>query len=278
MTIKEIIMEKDPAMGAASRMAELVDGGCDYDDIAEKLAQAYAEWCGLEEPNDEVYEVANELLNKELEGYEMTLAQVLASEEMIAQVKVQMIGRWDGLVKSGEIALGEMIESLDNQVHGGCQGWDASTEEYEGLAEENGWEIEGAFDTDEHVDKWLEIVQDTAREWLRRPLNAWGAYMLCNGFPYESLNERAIMEFARNEVFCGMNGVNTGEITKEMTNWVLLCSMKGMVLDNLREHAHGAWKNGDITTSDNMNALADKLESGNAEGRDWLEAVDYCRM
>lgn len=65
------IAQKDPSHTVASRMAELVAGGCDRDEIAERLAQTYEEW-GCDE--DEAHKLANEHLAEEL-GENRTQAQ-----------------------------------------------------------------------------------------------------------------------------------------------------------------------------------------------------------
>lgn len=200
-----------------------------------------------------------------------TLSQVLADNTMVAQAKVQMEARWSGLVKSGDYALGTMIGSLYDQVHGGCQGWDCSYEELDAFD----WDCSDM--TDGQADQWLRIVQDAAQEWLNKTsLKVWGVYMIQHGEDLVDATESDIMEYARKKVMMG--DTTDHDITKEMIDWVLMCRMRGLVLNNLREYAHQAWKSGDEDESKEMYGIVEKLDGGNATAADWLDAMDYCQI
>ena len=63
------IAERDRARGAASRTAEMIMGGCDRDEMTQRLADAYAEWLGISEADEEydlVCEIADEHVADEL--------------------------------------------------------------------------------------------------------------------------------------------------------------------------------------------------------------------
>lgn len=64
--IAERIAQEDPTQTVASRIAELVAEGCDYDEQAQKLTDAYAEWVGVSEEEEDDYEVVREIANEHL--------------------------------------------------------------------------------------------------------------------------------------------------------------------------------------------------------------------
>lgn len=240
MTIKEIINEADPMRGGASRMAELIAGGCDYDEMLERLAKQYAEYCGLEEPNDEVYEVADNDIESELEDNTITLAQVLADEEIIAQTKIQMKTYWNELVESGDTALGTMIGMMYDLVYGGCQGWDAPIySEFEHLAKENGWEIEDAFEDNEVTEQWLKVVQGASMEWLyEAPVRMWGVYMIQHGEDLVDATESDIREFISNEVTTSYEINHPINTTQEMFSWMDGRTRVNIIKEVLKDSAY----------------------------------------
>lgn len=78
----------------------------------------------------------------------------------------KLIQNWKQLVENGDFDAEEMRQSLEEQVNGGCQGWDASLEELETdpeLAEIMGY---GEELTEEQEDEWLEIVTEAAKRYL----------------------------------------------------------------------------------------------------------------
>ena len=78
----------------------------------------------------------------------------------------KLIQNWKQLVENGDFDAEEMRQSLEEQVNGGCQGWDASLEELEAdpeLAEIMGY---GEELTEEQEDEWLEIVTEAAKRYL----------------------------------------------------------------------------------------------------------------
>lgn len=79
----------------------------------------------------------------------------------------RLVQNWKQLVQNGDLEEQEMIESLKEQVNGGCQGWDSSLEELETdpeLAEIMGY---GEELTDEQESEWLGIVIEAAKRYLR---------------------------------------------------------------------------------------------------------------
>lgn len=86
----QAIAERDMAHGVASRLAELVMGGCDYDEMAQRLTDTYAEWLGISEDDEEydiISEVANEHMAEELaEVFWYEYCEEEATEEQLADV------------------------------------------------------------------------------------------------------------------------------------------------------------------------------------------------
>lgn len=64
--MREQIAQRDEAHTVASRLAEMVMGGCDYDEMAQRLTDTYAEWLGISEDDCEAYDIANEIANEHL--------------------------------------------------------------------------------------------------------------------------------------------------------------------------------------------------------------------
>lgn len=72
--LAEAIRKADPSLGCASRMAEMTS--CDYDEIAQRLTDTYAEWLGISEPSEDEmwaddyeeseYYLVNEIANEHL--------------------------------------------------------------------------------------------------------------------------------------------------------------------------------------------------------------------
>lgn len=86
-------------------------------------------------------------------------------KKAVAQLLVM---QWEDIVSSGDMSASDMIESLDVQVNGGCQGWDCSDEEltdvYAGML---GYDYPDNM-TDREYDEWQDIVIDAANIYLRR--------------------------------------------------------------------------------------------------------------
>ena len=79
----------------------------------------------------------------------------------------RLIQNWRQLVKNGDFDAEEMRQSLEEQINGGCQGWDASLEELEidpELAKIMGY---GEELTDEQVEQWCGIVVEAAQKYLK---------------------------------------------------------------------------------------------------------------
>lgn len=67
MTKDEItirIAEKDRAKTVASRIAEMITDGCDYDRYAQELTDTYARWLGVAQPIGEWDSTEYELINE----------------------------------------------------------------------------------------------------------------------------------------------------------------------------------------------------------------------
>lgn len=78
----QIIADKDTGRTVANRMAEMVMGGCDYDEMAQRLTDTYAEWLGISEDDYEEYDIANEIANEHLTAEMGTDTD--EAEEMVA--------------------------------------------------------------------------------------------------------------------------------------------------------------------------------------------------
>lgn len=79
----------------------------------------------------------------------------------------RLVGRWKRVVFFGDFDKEEMRKSLEEQVYGGCQGWDSSLDGLEinpDLAEDMGYDVENM--TDEQLAEWRDIVIEAAKKYL----------------------------------------------------------------------------------------------------------------
>lgn len=82
-----------------------------------------------------------------------------------ADVVNELARRWAAMVENGEFDAEEMEMSLEEQINGGCQGWDCSLEEAD-INPDLVDELRLDLDDEEGQEEWLEIVQDAARRYL----------------------------------------------------------------------------------------------------------------
>lgn len=80
------------------------------------------------------------------------------------QAKEILTANWQDLITSGDMTAEEMAESLQDQISGML---DLSADELtSGLADLMGWDIDDM--TEDQLNEWQGIVDETAREWLGR--------------------------------------------------------------------------------------------------------------
>lgn len=80
----------------------------------------------------------------------------------------RLVSNWEDLVECGDFSEEEMVESLIEQIDGGCQGWDSSLEELDAdpeLLDIMGYDEELS---DEQVEEWAGIVTEAAKKYVSR--------------------------------------------------------------------------------------------------------------
>lgn len=192
--VRKIIDTKDNARTVANRMAELISGGCDYDEIAERLARIYADWCGMKTPNDGVYEIANNDLSNELKT---PFSDFINDEQLIRIAKDTMKIGWTNIADDEHEFI---VNSLTDQINMNCQGCDSSLEELEVVA--GIMNINWSHITGEETGAWLKVVQDAAKEWLDENENEgkWLAELADKDI--DSIDSRQRLNAIKNKLGC----------------------------------------------------------------------------